>query len=627
MFALLPHPFLLHPNHLYYLTAFTLLIFCLSLASTILRVFFPKAPYSLLLVFLWSLLLTLCFAGDYFRLTAKQFALATITGGLFFGLLFTWKLKTLNCNLLFKLFLESNSLRELIYTFTLWITGLFILLIPLAFGFPENTLVTGHFICNDSVVHSIMAQGISFIESRKIDPFYYSAAPRGIHSFTYYFHSLFKQIPTSRIILPTAIASYSLTVLSADFMLRALGVRPIFRFLSALLPVCAFLPVAAIYAIFLGQVAAVASTFAALGILFYLSRFGTFKEGLLFFAVFALGAVSTYGLFSLSLIGFGVFVAITLEVIESASFAKLTKQTKFLISIFYSPTALGIAIGILLLAYPSIQFALYVIRAQGAGTVASDLTSAIGNLPEGYLSPLHLSGVWPPGIGYREQLTGVSSAFGSALIFLIAIQVYLVGQLPIRGIFFLLTLAIPCFATTILIKSPYVHFKFFTFLIPGFLVLAGAGLDQLRNTIIKSRPVLGKLAVSPLGFISLLGLEGLCVFMPLPTATIIPMLSEAHFASFESLWGTLEGKRSMVLTKEDWLQFGAQVDDYVPMIIYIPQRFNGEPLDAVVVDRAYKKESLEYLQQFPKLLLLVQDHDCMTVIADRFEIYPTSCKQ
>jgi len=82
----------------------------------------------------------------------------------------------------------------------------------------------------------------------------------------------------------------------------------------------------------------------------------------------------------------------------------------------------------------------------------------------------------------------------------------------------------------------------------------------------------------------------------------------------------------MVLTKEDWLQYGAQEDDYVPLVLYIPQRFNNEPLDAVVVDRAYKADSLKYLKQFPKLLSLVEEGKCMTPYFDRFEVYLPSCE-
>jgi len=172
MHYLLPHSFLLHPNHLVYLSIFALLVIALAAVASILRVFFPKAPYSLLIVSLWSLLLSLCFSADYFRLTPRYFApllLIIGTSTLAFSL---WQFnRGQSSSSLLLRYKESNSILELLSTICLWILGLFILVIPLAFGFPADTLITSHFICNDSVVHSIMAQGLSYMESRKMVPF------------------------------------------------------------------------------------------------------------------------------------------------------------------------------------------------------------------------------------------------------------------------------------------------------------------------------------------------------------------------------------------------------------------------------------------------------------------------
>ena len=621
------HSFSLHHDHSSYFIAYSCFIVVCAALATCLRPIAPKVPYSALILGIISAVHALAFKADIHNVSPKYFALGIVVLGLMAPLQLLILAKGTSQSFQEK-WRAGNSFKEVLAVTFAWLLGLLIIAVPLALAYIPNAMVTGHFICNDSVIHALMSRGLAFMQTRGMDPIYL-ALPRGVHSFTYYFNSLLFQKEVSRIILPTSLTSFSLIVFWADMVVRLLGVRRRYWLPLTLLPATPFLLVTTAYMVFLGQIAGMALTLAAVTALCFFRRLGTLMASLAITLFLALGAITAYGLFPLSLIGFGCAMCLAVAFLKEPSISHWVAVLRELLSSVFTIRG-GIIVGsFLVLLWPSIQFALYVVKVQGSGSTASDLISAVGNLPEGYLSPLHISGFWPRGAEYRQLLSKNFSPMTCLMLALLLGQTACIvgARFEYRIFLALATFFVPWLSSAILINSPYVNFKYLTYLVPVFVLAAGIGFTRCAERAGAMYPRLNSLVILPAVTLFLLVYLATAISLPLAVASVTPSLVEGEVLSLEAVAQEISAKRALILSREDWLQYYIQPDDILPLTLYIPNTYHGQPIDLVVVDRGYKQDATEFLKSFPQIAELISKGACLKVIGDRFESYPLECNQ
>jgi hypothetical protein len=279
---------------------------------------------------------------------------------------------------------------------------------------------------------------------------------------------------------------------------------------------------------------------------------------------------------------------------------------------------------------PTVRFALAMLGFDGAqehGLSTAELANAVGNLPNGYLSSLHLSGLWPSGLEYRGALYGQSSASGDILAAVLVVEAWLIGsaRLPLSAIFLLIAFAVPWVSSAVLINSPYVNFKYLTYFIPVFLMSAAVAGVRLLEEGRKNLGGLSRRAATVGAVLLFVVYIGSSVYAPLKMAAVTPTLLPGHVASFEALSEEVANQRALLLSREDWLLFYSQPDDYLPLTLYVPRAYSNQAIDAVVIDEAWADDAKRYLDSFPQLRDRSLSSPCSKFVSNRFRIYYLNC--
>jgi hypothetical protein len=598
--------------HIQYLIfAFVITLLLLAVASY-LRLFVQKVNYGLLVIFSWAVLINLLFIADFLELSGRTvfavlalFVLVVIAIG-------GWKYKT-------KVFAEYrrvNDFRQLALLLAGWFIGFAVLIVPLAAGVANRTTISGHFVSNDSVIHAIFARGFEFTRTaRPLSDYYNANYPRGIHSFFFYSDKLL-QADAYETLLPAILFTYSLVFFAAYYLLSKMQAgRSSSRYLIALAPVVPYLVVAASYSMFAAQIAVVPLMIVAATIIIYLRFDRSLWLNLLALAVISLAAFSIYSVLPISVIAAVAGFKVLLSWWERRQGklvwdVKLSRRT--LLTILFTTVVLT------LLALPSIMLAKNMISPKSDSEVGGGLLTSVGNLPSGYLDPLHVTGLWASGTEYRGYLINEFSDWGYLLLVVFTIQIVLISRarLDRRFLIMLSAFALPCLVILVVVRNQYIQFKYLTFFIPLFTLAWFIGLDKLLSKL------KWYFAVAVL-----FSVIAVFVVVPLRSYKLYPSLLDYQFAELSSLHEKYADKgRTLFLSQEDWLQyFIDSSDDYVPMTLYIPLAYFDTGLDYIVIDNAYPQEVTAYLETKPDLQQMVSSGKCQTQEFNRYTVIDVNC--
>ena len=232
----------IHIDHVAYLIGFVGLVVGLALCSTFVRLVAPKIPYSALILSLMGVLCSGAVVADVYGLSPSSVSLV-LPAVFLIGIV--WAVSAATARPCLRSWGASwkaaNCLPELVWTLVLWIAGLIVVFFPLWFGYAAQSIVTGHFICNDSALHALLTRGIEYVKECHFPPFYHSAVARGSHSFSFYFNEIVVGLPASRTIVATSLCFLSLLVFWADSFVRAFGLSSRFRFVIPIISVSSVL--------------------------------------------------------------------------------------------------------------------------------------------------------------------------------------------------------------------------------------------------------------------------------------------------------------------------------------------------------------------------------------------------
>ncbi len=478
-----------------------------------------------------------------------------------------------------------------------WLVLLFLLFTPLLFIIPNGAIATGHLVSNDSVNHSFMIKGYEF--SRELFPgrHYLHNYPRGIHSFLHYCSYLIPyKAPTY--LLSATLSFYSLSFFSLLTLSKTLKAS---YSISAILSLLCFLPVASSYTLFVTQCASFVFT---LSFVCYLSQNKKIKHTLPL-ALLLSASISSYGLltFSLSLFSYLIWLI-------GFSESKKKSTINLFIIIFFS----------ILAAFPSYIFAFNMLTQEYTNNTPTSLIASPGNLPGGFLSPAHISGIWFAGHDYRDSLGG-SFELQMAIIFIILESFFVFSAIRKKkelSIIFI-TFLVPVLASVIILKNPYINFKYLSYFCPVYIFLFFIGILSIEANFLRK-----------FLFLFFLGSYlSLSFFNSLPAFAMIPSIKLHQWSELKFLSKTFFPKgKTLVLTREDWFQeFITEKDDFIPLTDCIPRDRKVKP-DYIIFDLAYEDYiNKSYLKSHPKLNKIMQElpKNCISIFSNRHIIYNLNC--
>ena len=534
----------------------------------------------------------------------------------------------LNCIVFF--FLAFATLCFLIYkrkrlkidhrkTFSLWFFWqilVLLLFVPLLFVMPQDAVVSGHGVANDSVHHSFFTKGfkqtdirlgiddkrISKLRAKKGGGKYESRTtflgsyPRGGHSFLYYCSELFPYL-VPEYLLSVTLCFYSLTFFALISLFNEYSLK---HYLISICSLISFLPVVSAYHLFFPQVACFPFV---IGFLSFLYSSKTLRTKLPLSLMLACG-VSIYGIFCLSLCVFGFILWLLF-----CSQNRKDSLTNFTYTLMLTS----------LFAFPSMFSVLKVFWLEINDSSVNALMTSHGNLASGYLSSAHLSGIWLKGYGYREALSGSSFLQLSGLFILI--QSIFSSKLIFKKKIFcilLLTFLIPVLASLTFLKNPYINFKYLSILVPVFVFTSFLGVFEISN--IKLRKFLVLVYFSTFLFSTFL--------YSVPAFASIPVLRLGTWLELKAIkLNYIDKGNTVVLTKEDWIQeFVFDRDDSAPLTQYL-KRISFDQPDYLIVDKAYEEAVGKYFLEHPRLHNKVNniESSCIDKISLRFYAYKLNC--
>lgn len=456
-------------------------------------------------------------------------------------------------------------------------------LVPLLVVFPENTLVTGNLICHDSIAHGVLMRGSDtvFGQFSHWKPLHHY--PDGFQAVVYALGEVFPAPDAPYVLVPASVWCSSFLGLGVLLFLHYERERDgIARWLIAASPAAAFLLATSVYLFFIGHMAVLAFVVAAVTIASAWTVDDWRGPGLWLAASIVAGSTAVYGLFPVTLFG----LAMALRWARHWSTRSLPTKgdvTQLIRDVRRPRVAAGLALVLVLAVPPAVDM-------YGALLISAAQQWSLGNLPDGFLNPLHVTGFWHGGTEYRAALTGPASPASVLLTAVLVLQVLLVSRarLSVSGMITLATLGVPVILSAV-VAGPYLNFKFLCVLIALWVPLSGLGLFRTIATIRfpGSRPA---------------AWLGLAAFVALMMTT--SMRSHERVPAFTDYWfRTLEQIRSqqlaqgpvMILSGEDWFQYYRDEDDVAPLTKWLRQPYAGQPTRTVLVDEAYLGEATAFL--------------------------------
>jgi len=595
------------PQHLSYFLLFIGITLGLFLISTFVRMIKPRVGYGLIIICGWVIFINILALCDFIGIPVFQTTLAIVFGAVILAILQILRFKDK-----FKdVYLSHNSFKELTALFIVWLVVLGAISIPLLRIFPQFTAVPGHFVSNDSVVHGLFARGFEFTRSLDIANYYNVGYPRGIHSFLHYASDALNISPVYSL-LPGSLFALSFLVFAFESIIEKYKFSFFARLLIMILGASSFLVLASAYQGFLAQIAVIPIVvFGASFILMY--KFT--KANLLVFALISICVLNIYGVFGLSILGVSFLVKL-IQYFFSGGRKNFRQNLQILIlelNLRLKDSVWLLPLAILLL--PSAFATFNILSLQQSGSVGSDLLSSVGNLPAGFLSPLHLTGSWISTLTYRDYPQGGESGLTYLLLTVFAIQVFFFSRLKSNSLKALTAILLFLNLLTIVVfKNQYLQFKYFTFLIPVFLFSVGVSIyTSLTNK---------RFAMVIVGVLVIINL-----LLPLRAYKLIPVLYQFQLSEIEYIDSNyIEKGSALILTKEDWVQYyRSGSDDYYPLTLYLTKDYINQKLDYVIMDKAYLPEITDYLNTNISLRdqLLTK---CNIPYAERYLIVDLNCK-
>jgi len=485
-------------------------------------------------------------------------------------------------------------------------------LLPLLLIYPAQTLVTGNFICNDSVHHAVMMLGQDVGETTFPHWPYTTFYPRGIHAVTFGLQALFPIDEAPHFLLPVSIWASSFLGLSILMLLSVEGERRrLTNLIVAASPAGAFLLGTSVYLFFLGHMGVLPFLVGAAVLVASGAVAEVRGRDAVLYLLPAAASLATYQLFAATLIVFAIGSRLALESWRAGA---IREPMARLLSSRPSAGALAGACVVGVLCLP----VLYDI-ARGYEFFAGQ-SSTVGNLPGGYLLPFHVTGAWKGGAEYRSALTGPDSPAVLVLAVVLALQVWLVARARLTAAtsVVLWTFAVPTLATAMLGMSQYINFKYLCLLTAVWVPLWYLGL---RRGLASYLPLPWLQAVIMVA--TLLAMVGSSI----RSYATLPALPERWFAALEQIRDDrLSDEAVLVLSREDWFQYYSDANDVVPMTTYLRKPYTGQPIQRVLIDEAFLKDAVTLLDAaFPGASSRL-DEPCRGDTRDgRFRLYDAAC--
>lgn len=477
---------------------------------------------------------------------------------------------------------------------------------------PTHTLITGNFICNDSVAHAVLMRGFDFVHGAFGHWAYLGYYPDGIHAVVYGLSRFFTHADVPYFLLPAAIWSASFLALAILMLLAEEG-QPlsVTSVLVAASPAAAFLLGTSVYLYFIGHIGVLPFIAGSVVIVSTWTPADLHGRGLIL-ALAPLGAaLATYGLLSLSLIGFAVLLRIGLELRVPRQAVTLARE--FARACANRDALIGLVLVLAMLAPVARQLL------AGSAFFASQV-STVGNLPGGFLNPLHVTGFWKGGAEYRSPLTGPDSPAGMILAAIFGLQAVLIARAGLRrtGALTLVTFATPVVASALFIRSPYVNFKYLCLLTAVWVPLAALGLARLMSRLAAGNPLPGMAAVAALLLVM--------VVNPMRSFQLLPALPEHWFQTIAAVRAQHLAKGPvLILSLEDWFQYYRDTDDVVPLTTYFRQPYTGQVMQEVLVDDGFPKDVRAFLDRSLPGAAARLDTCPSESMAGRFHLYQFTC--
>lgn len=587
-----------------------LIILCLIFLANCIQVFFSKFNLGFLVMCLWSGLVCFFFFIDYFEIPPVIGLLVlAVAVVLLVAYLLVWR-KTE--------FLEIfalTSVKKNILIFGCWVVALAILLLPLVWTMPDETVISGHFISNDSVMHALMSEGYKVTREIQILQFYNNSYPRAFLSFNHFFSEI-TNIEPVYLVLPMVLFSLSLLVFPVyDIWVQSGAKSKVNLILLSLIPTSGFLVTYAAYMLFATQVAVIPVLIVTM---LYINRFSLESEGkfgVLCMALLVVSVFSIYGIFALfvALLALGWRVGVSLWA-NRGGYSQLISRVWSLVD----RSTILVSVIVAILSLPALILTKEMIVTQFTG--GGGLLTSWGNLPGGFLSVFHLSGLWPVEVEARDNLFGGSTLYSYVLLLLIIVHAWFVfrGKLNSWLMATFIQLCLPVFVFLFVFGNPYLHYKFLSFFIPFLLICSGVGAINIMG----ERKRIAQLLIAL--FVVASAAINSQYYKRVPVVQGF-QLSELKYLAEEYM----HAHQTLMLTNEDWIQFyRRQADDFTPNTQYRVNSYKDGDIDYLIWDAGYEKENKQFLQEHPDIKAKKESlpDSCVTQRFARFLVYDFNCK-
>lgn len=568
----------------------------------VLKSYLKRYDFGFLIIIVWAAVLNLFLFLDYFKINRDKVMLGLAVLALGFVV---FSLRNKQSRQIQK---QNFRPRAFVALVIVWLAGLFILNLPLLTVFPAGTLITGNQISDDSIVHANLVRGFEFTDGSR---YLYSRAddstsPRAFHSFTYFLNLNSRE--AYEVLLPSILFGYSLIVVAIYSIVNGELRRSRWNYLLMLAPVTPFLVVDTAYTMFLNQTVVIPLLVATVYFVLRLKPKELQVWDWVVFALLVMALFNTYSILPVAVVAFTVFLKIlnflfeerknlrNFSWVEFSSEMKAVKGQSILILIS----------SLVLLAILSIPGFISTKNLLAFERQTQGLTASVGNLPDGFLDPFHLTGLWSPFSPYRGYLDEDLAWFGFVLLcyFAIQIAVILKGRPSTRLLLTNIALFVPVVGGMFILNNYYIHFKFVTFFLPVFVTTFFICIYKWVDLAHVSNNWLAKFSIRKLRVVAVVvsvSVMAFAIFYPLDNyKDYVPSIQGFRFDEMKYLADNyLTDSRTIILSEENWFQyFSYEADDFTPMTLYYVKSFPGGDLDKVIVDEAYDNSVEEYLTKY-----------------------------
>jgi hypothetical protein len=563
-------------------------------------------PLALHTLAVWAVVVLVAGAANELALPPAAIALAVAaTMG---GLMLAWRVPLAPAQVRQALAAQRVDVAMVLATLALQ-TALY--LVPLAVVFPSHTLVTGNFVCNDSVAHAVLMRGFAVVHGLYGAWTHYSIYPDAFHAVIFGLRGVLPaDVPSY--LLPASIwatSFFGLPMLMLADVERAAGrLAPV---LVAASPAAALLLGTSVYLFFIGQMAVLPLVAAAVFVVASWTPSDLRGARILLPLAIAGAALAAYGLISLSLIAFALGLRLAAAALRHRG--RVWQVARAAIVEAARRTSWIAAAVVALLVAPAL-WQIY----RGYAFFSTRTTSS-GNL-FGLLSPLHMTGFWKGGLDYRVPIAHTERAAAVVLAVVLAVEIVLVlrARISRATLIVLLTFGVPVAASAALVPGPYINFKFLTFFTGVWIAIVSLAIVRVAGALARGR---AWVAPAVLAIVMVV-----MVSTPLRSVRRFPALTDRWFHAMAELRASHLSRRAvLILSPEDWFQYYRDADDLAPMTTYFHQVDDGRTMDEILVDGKFEHDALAALRaRWPDARERLGDCQGST-LDGRFRLYAFSC--